>query len=120
MNAFLTFIPGASAGALGVFFMRYKELSDGISIQNYAGDENYGMSKVAAKKAILQTAFTRANIAMYVIFGPAFVKVLMMQLRMWPKSNTVAGMIELFLCGLSLTFGLPLGVALFKQRASLA
>ena len=51
-NSALNYFAGAFAGAANLVFMRYKELSDGIKVQNESGDTTYGDSKVAAKKAI--------------------------------------------------------------------
>jgi hypothetical protein len=52
-NAFLNYLAGAFAGASNLIMMRFKELQDGINIQNEGGDISYGNSKVAARNAIL-------------------------------------------------------------------
>jgi len=38
---------------------------------------------------------------------------------MWPKNMVAGKMIECFLCICSLTFALPMSIALFEQRAML-
>jgi hypothetical protein len=40
-------------------------------------------------------------------------------MRLMPKSTNAAKVIELILCGMSLTFALPMSIALFEQHASL-
>jgi hypothetical protein len=41
-------------------------------------------------------------------------------MRLWPKNLAAAKAIELTLCICSLTFALPMSIALFEQRASLS
>jgi hypothetical protein len=48
-NSALNYFAGAFAGASNLALMRYKELSEGIEVQNKEGDVTYGKSKVAAK-----------------------------------------------------------------------
>jgi hypothetical protein len=66
--------------------MRFKELQDGISIQNKEGDETYGKSKVAGQKAIKQTAISRFVLPLPVLFFPAIGNFLLEKIRLWPKN----------------------------------
>ena len=70
-NSTLNYVAGAFAGASNLVFMRYKEFSDGIKVQSLNGDTTYGNSKVAAKKAITQTAISRVFLPLPVLFFPA-------------------------------------------------
>ena len=70
-NALLNYLAGASAGASNLILMRNKELSTGISVQDESGKTDYGKSKVCARKAILQTAFSRMVLPLPVLFFPA-------------------------------------------------
>ncbi len=116
-NSFLNYFAGAFAGATNLVMMRYKELSDGINIQNKDGDETFGKSKVAAKKAITQTAISRVFLPLPVLFFPAVGQFLLTKLGMWPTRRLfVAKALELSLCAVALTFALPMSVALFQQR----
>ena len=71
VNSALNYVAGAFAGASNLVFMRYKEFSDGIKVQSLNGDTTYGNSKVAAKKAITQTAISRVFLPLPVLFFPA-------------------------------------------------
>lgn len=116
-NSFLNYFAGAFAGATNLVMMRYKELSDGIKVQNMEGDETYGNSKVAAKKAITQTAISRVFLPLPVLFFPAVGQFLLTKVGAWPtKRLYLAKVFELSLCAIALTFALPMSVALFQQR----
>jgi hypothetical protein len=41
-NSALNYFAGALAGAANLTLMRYKELTEGIKVQNKEGDETYG------------------------------------------------------------------------------
>ncbi|MFN9944038.1 MAG: sideroflexin, partial [bacterium] len=89
--------------------------SDGINIQNKDGDETFGKSKVAAKKAITQTAISRVFLPLPVLFFPAVGQFLLTKLGMWPTRRLfIAKALELSLCAVALTFALPMSVALFQ------
>jgi hypothetical protein len=119
-NAFLNYIAGSLAGASNLVLMRFKETQDGIKIQNKEGDITYGQSKVAAKRAIMQTAITRFLLPIPVLFFPAIGNFVLEKLRLWPKNNAIAKILELLLvCG-SLTVALPMAVAAFEQRSKLS
>lgn len=76
----------AFAGASNLILMRFKELQEGINVQNELGDENYGKSKVAANKAIMQTAISRFVLPIPVLFFPALCNYLMERVKLWPKN----------------------------------
>ena len=46
-NAFLNYLASAAAGSSNLALMRWKEVKDGIKVQNEKGDVTYGTSKKA-------------------------------------------------------------------------
>jgi hypothetical protein len=44
----------------------------------------------------------------------------MERLRIWPKNLVASKLVEASLCICSLTFALPMSIALFKQRSSIS
>lgn len=116
-NSTLGYLAGAFAGAANLSLMRYKELTEGINVQSKEGEQTYGKSKVAAKKAIGQTAFSRFLLPLTVLFFPALAQLALTKMRLWPTRRIyVAKLLELSLCAISLTVALPMSVAMFKQR----
>lgn len=116
-NSTLGYLAGAFAGAANLSLMRSKELKEGINVQSKEGEQTYGKSKVAAKKAIGQTAFSRFLLPLPVLFFPALAQLGLTKLRLWPTRRLyIAKLLELSLCAVSLTVALPMSVAMFKQR----
>ena len=116
-NAFLNYLAAAFAGSSNLALMRYKELKEGIDVQNKKGTITYGKSKEAGKKAIKETALSRFVLPLPVLFFPALTMSLMEKLTIWPRSRNLGRVLELGLCMCSLTFALPMSIALFEQRA---
>jgi sideroflexin-5 len=115
-NSILNYVAGAVAGTANLVFMRYKELSDGIKVQSLNSDTTYGNSKVAAKKAITQTAISRVFLPLPVLFFPALGQFLLTKLRIWPRNIIISKFFELVLCAISLGVALPMSLAIFQQR----
>lgn len=119
-NALINLFAAAPAGAANTVLMRYKELESGITIQNERGDVDYGVSRAAGRKAVTETALTRCILPMPVLFFPAVSNLVLRKVGLMPKGSAAANLIELTLVLASLTFALPMSIALFQQRASLS
>ena len=115
-NAFLNWIAAALAGAGNCGAMRLKEINDGIEVTNEEGTVKYGKSREAGKKAVMETGISRFILPLPVLFFPALANFGLEKLRMMPRNNNARKGIELILCICSLTFALPMSIALFKQR----
>ena len=113
-NAILNYIAGASASASNLALMRFKEVKEGIMVQNESGTVNYGRSKAAGRKAIFESAFSRFILPLPVLFLPAIGNFLLESANLWPRTLFRARLAELTLCMLSLTFAHPMSIALFK------
>ena len=65
----------------------------------------------------METAFSRVVLPLPVLFFPAIANAILEKMRLWPKNLAAGKVIELALCICSLTFALPMSIALFEQRA---
>ena len=119
-NASLSYICAAPAGAANVTLMRYKEVDQGIMVQNRKGDVEYGKSKQAGKNAIRETAISRCVLPIPVLFLPSVFNGILSKLRLMPKNQAASKLIELSFVLCSLTFALPMSIAMFEQRSSLS
>ena len=119
MNAFLNWVAAALAGFANCSLMRQKELFEGIKVFNQDGSICYGKSVEAGKSALLQTGLSRFILPLPVLFFPALTNIALLKLNLWPKNSTMAKLMELTLCVLSLSVALPGSVALFKQQSML-
>ena len=73
-NFSINALAACSASASNVIIMRYKEIRDGINITNEDESQQYGQSKVAAKKAVTLTALSRVMITAFVMSLPGSYK----------------------------------------------
>ena len=65
----------------------------------------------------METAVSRFILPLPVLFFPAIGNFMLEKLRLWPKNLAAGKFLELTLCICSLTFALPMSIALFEQRA---
>ena len=86
-------------------------------MQNEAGTVTYGKSKKAGWKAITETGLSRVALPLPVLFFPAVMNSLLTRARLMPKNVVLQKLIEMFLCVGTLTFALPMSIAIFKQRS---
>lgn len=115
-NAMLGYLAAAFSGASNLFLMRYRELENGIKVKNKEGDVVYGDSKVAGKRAIIDTAITRFFLPLPVLLFPAIANFFLGKANLLPKNVKVAKLLEIFLCISSLTVALPMSIAIFNPQ----
>ena len=119
INALLSYIATALAGASNLILMRYKEMRTGIEVFNQDGTVSYGKSKVAGRKAILESALSRFILPLPALFLPAIFNFILEGLGLIPADPVLGKILECSIIAFSLTFALPLSIALFKQKASI-
>ena len=133
LRRLVPFAAVASAGALNVFLMRGEEIRTGIDVYPVLGDEekqrkeksgeevrSLGKSKVAAKLAVGETAFSRVLNSTPIMVLPPLILV-RLQRTQWLQSRP--RMVLPLNLGLILTtsiLALPLALAAFPQRQSIA
>ena len=117
INAFLSYIATALAGASNLILMRYKEMKTGIEVFNEDGTVSYGKSQAAGRKAIFESALSRFILPLPCLFLPAICNFILETFGLWPKTAIVGKILEAAIIMFSLTFALPMSIALFKQKA---
>ena len=119
INALLSYVATALAGASNLILMRYKETRTGIKIYNEDGTISYGKSRVAGRKAILESAVSRFILPLPALFLPAIFNFILEGLGLIPSGAIAGKILECTIIAFSLTFALPLSIALFKQQTSI-
>ena len=107
----------AIAGSLNLILMRHGELTKGIHISDHEG-KDLGLSKLTAKKAVLNSALTRVALPVpNVIVIPTF---FWMIEKLGVKLRSSRGIIaaDLIAVAIQLYFALPLSLGLFRQNMS--
>lgn len=121
LNAFVGATASASAGYINTAFMRKAEIQKGIDVMSSPDlkPENVvGISSACARKAVRETALSRAALSAICVSAPAVMLVGLSRLRVIDalmKANKVAKVgIDAAAILLSLTCGLPLAIGIFE------
>jgi hypothetical protein len=109
----------ACDGATNLALIRFKEMQTGIMVTNEDKSQEFGLSKKAAAKAILQTAESRVALAFIVVMSPASTFYFLDLLGKLPKSKMGKTSLEIGTCIVGLMVALPTAIALFPQHSSL-
>ena len=118
---YITFVAVSMASTSNLLLMRQKELTDGIKVFNDDGKE-VGISKIAAKIAIGQTAVSRCLASVPALVLPPTVVAYMVSHQLFKMHTGSLWRVMLVNCtlvGLSFLTGLPVCLALFDQNSKL-
>jgi tricarboxylate carrier len=112
----------ASAGTANALAMRYKEGVDGITVYDEHGNK-MGTSISAGRAGLVQVALTRAALPVPILLIPPFILDYIRTTNLGPamvKSLPVKLTVELSILAVFLQGALPLAVALFPQKGTIA
>lgn len=116
-NAILNYVARAFGNIANITLMRYKELSEGVKVENKEGTKTYGTSFTAGKQAVGLTALTRIVLPFPIMFLPVVGNWFLLRTKLMPKNVKLQMFTEMMLCGAGLALALPLAIACFEQRA---
>jgi hypothetical protein len=117
-NSVSSFFACASAGYMNAHFMRKTELEKGIDILDDEG-RPLGKSKVAAHKAVAQTANSRFFLAIP-IFIPPVILYSIERMRMMPKNFYVRTTLEILAICFELYFAVPFAIGAYPQMGKIS
>ena len=117
-SSVINYIAVASAGFLNSYCMRMGEMDKGIKIYDEEG-ECYGVSKCSAKKAVLQTAFSRMILPLPIFAIPGISMFMLDKLGMIPQAKVPKTALEIGVLLFSLWLAPPISVALFPQKGEI-
>lgn len=108
----------ASANICNVGLMRHNELSEGIDVLDDHG-KVVGSSKVAAKHAIAETAFTRVVLPMPIFVLPPIIMSYLERLRFLRSNRRLLLPIHSLVCLVTFGLSLPVAISLFPQMSQI-
>ncbi|KAI6184953.1 Sideroflexin-5 [Aphelenchoides bicaudatus] len=112
-------LPATSlASTLNVLCMRAPELQTGITVYD-SNNKEVGASKVAAKKAVFETAVTRAFLPVPLLLAPPCIMPFLEKLKFVQKSAGRHLLVNACVCTISFGLSLPVALALFPQQAKI-
>lgn len=108
----------ASAGAANVIFMRYSETQSGIEVKNESG-ELIGISKLAGREALKQTAITRLVLPVPILIAPPIIMKAVDSTGVFKQKPRIRTPVYLGVITVCLWAALPLAIAMFPQTAEI-
>ena len=108
----IAFLANSSANATNLFFVRLKEYREGIPVLTEEGRE-VGISKIAGKTAVLQTALTRAAMPILPLFVPTISFYFLAKFNKMPKSIVPKTLVQTFVFLVALTYAPPMACGFF-------
>lgn len=117
-NGLVSLCALASAGFLNLFLIRYNELNKGV-ILTHKGKE-YGVSKEAAKKAVISSGCTRAILPIPLTMLTPFFWKLFEMMKVAPKGSKGIIFADMLILVVNLTVSMPIALALFKQELTIS
>jgi tricarboxylate carrier len=114
IQRFVPFPAVATASTCNVLLMRNSELSEGIEVIDRKGT-TVGTSKVAAKKALMETALTRMFLPAPILLIPPIIMSFLEKRQFLVRRAWLHLPINAVVCTLAFGCALPVAIALFPQ-----
>uniref|UniRef100_A0A7N8XQI9 Sideroflexin 5b n=1 Tax=Mastacembelus armatus TaxID=205130 RepID=A0A7N8XQI9_9TELE len=118
IQRFVPFPAVASANICNVGLMRHNELSEGIDVLDNNG-KVVGSSKIAARHAIMETAFTRVVLPMPIFVLPPIIMSYLERLRFLQRNRRLLLPIHSIVCLITFGLSLPVAISLFPQMSQI-
>ncbi|KAL2077485.1 hypothetical protein ACEWY4_026989 [Coilia grayii] len=118
IQRFIPFPAVASANICNVGLMRHSELSEGIDVLDNNGNV-VGSSRIAAKHAIMETAFTRVVLPLPIFVLPPMIMAYLEKLPLLQARRRLLLPIHSFVCLAVFGLSLPLAISLFPQMSQI-
>ncbi|XP_033121087.1 sideroflexin-5-like [Anneissia japonica] len=119
VQRFVPFPAVATASTCNCILMRYGEVFEGIEVMDDKGNV-VGTSKIAAKKALTQTAFTRMVLPAPILLIPPIVMSFLEKTKFLQHSPRWMLAVNAAVVTLSFGFALPVAISLFPQFSQIA
>lgn len=120
LSRLVPFAAVVSAGMLNVYLMRRQEIEHGITVFDEKTNEPLGKSRIAAKKAVWETAVCRAVTAMPVMVVPPLILYRLQQGVLKNKSMRAVTAVNLGLIATVSFAILPFTLAIFPSKTHMS
>ncbi|XP_036429841.1 sideroflexin-5a isoform X2 [Colossoma macropomum] len=118
VQRFIPFPAVASANVCNVLLMRHSELSEGVSVLDENGNV-VGTSKLAARRALLETAVTRVVLPMPILVLPPMLMTVLERLPLLQRHPRLVLPVHSLVCLCAFGLALPLAISLFPQNSQI-
>uniref|UniRef100_A0A8B9KE78 Sidoreflexin n=1 Tax=Astyanax mexicanus TaxID=7994 RepID=A0A8B9KE78_ASTMX len=118
IQRFVPFPAVASANICNVALMRHNELSEGIDVLDSNGNV-VGSSKIAAKHALMETAFTRVVLPLPIFVLPPMIMAYLEKRPLLKAHRRLVLPVHSLVCLAVFGLSLPLAISLFPQMSEI-
>ncbi|XP_052006333.1 sideroflexin-5b [Xyrauchen texanus] len=118
IQRFIPFPAVASANICNVALMRHNELSEGIDVLDSNGNV-VGSSRIAAKRALIETALTRVVLPLPIFVLPPIIMAFLEKLPLMQAHRRVMLPVHSLVCLAVFGLSLPLAISLFPQMSEI-
>ncbi|XP_053487047.1 sideroflexin-5-like isoform X2 [Ictalurus furcatus] len=118
IQRFIPFPAVASANVCNVALMRHNELSEGIDVLDSNGNV-VGSSRIAAKHALMETAFTRVVLPLPIFVLPPIIMAFVEKLPLMQAHRRLMLPVHSLVCLAVFGLSLPLAISLFPQMSQI-
>ncbi|XP_060784072.1 sideroflexin-5b [Neoarius graeffei] len=118
IQRFIPFPAVASANICNVALMRHNELAEGIDVLDSNGNV-VGSSRIAAKHALMETAFTRVVLPLPIFVLPPIIMAFVEKLPLMQAHRRFRLPVHSFVCLAVFGLSLPLAISLFPQMSQI-
>ncbi|CAN9502612.1 unnamed protein product [Ophioblennius macclurei] len=119
VQRFIPFPAVASANVCNVVLMRHSELSEGISVLDDDGNV-VGTSRVAARRALMETALTRVVMPMPILVLPPVIMTFLEKLPALQRCGGLVLPVHSLVVLAAFGLALPLAISLFPQTSQIS
>jgi len=113
VNGLVSLFALSTAGFLNLYLIRYNEMLKGIKATH--NGKEYGVSKIAAKQAVITSGLTRSALPVPLLMITPLCWKLLEVMKVAPKGKTGIIAADMVFLAISLTISLPLAISLFSQ-----
>ncbi|XP_047128127.1 sideroflexin-5 isoform X1 [Hydra vulgaris] len=118
-SRFVAYPATSLANICNVCIMRSGELKDGIDVEDENGNV-IGVSKIAAKQAVFETALSRVFLPAPILIFPPLIMSALEKTRFLTKHRRLIFPVNVFVCTMSFGLALPFAIALFPQQSKMS
>uniref|UniRef100_A0AAY4ETM3 Sidoreflexin n=1 Tax=Denticeps clupeoides TaxID=299321 RepID=A0AAY4ETM3_9TELE len=119
VQRFIPFPAVACANVCNVVLMRHTELEEGVSVMDEEG-RVVGISRIAARHALVETALTRVVLPMPILVLPPIVMALLERLPLLQRNRRLVLPVHALVCLSAFSLALPVAISLFPQQSQLS
>jgi len=118
VQRFVAYPATCAANVCNVFLMRQNELIEGIDVEDKDGNV-VGSSKIAAWKAVKDTALTRMVLPAPILIIPPVVMAFLERTKFLKRRPKLNMPLNALVCTMAFGIALPFAIALFPQRSKI-